>query len=302
MICFTLKQAFRRKSVWFSVLVIVPLALVAILAPQIAPRDPYKMSITAKVTNLPPAWVNNPIKPGLPDYPLGTDRFGRDILSRLIYGTRTAFLLAFTAVPLTAVIGTLFGLIAGYLGGRFDSLIMLFTDLIQSLPGIMFVVMVILILRSKLTPTWAHGLLTLVIGFMAVSWVTLARLVRINVMLIKPQIFIEAARSLGASKWEIITRHLLPNVLHVILVWMINNIPAVILLEALLGYIGVGVTGSVDGNEFTIVSWGGLFFTGRSALASNPVILLFPSALNLLMSLSFILLANSINEITRHRE
>jgi len=88
-------------------------------------------------------------------------------------------------------------------------------------------------------------------------------------------------------------------VVHVILVWMINSIPAVILLEALLGYIGVGVTGAVDGGEFTVVSWGGMFFAGRSAMSRNPLMLIIPSLCILLISMSFILLADFLNGITR---
>ncbi len=100
---------------------------------------------------------------------------------------------------------------------------MFFTDMINSLPGIMFVVIIVLIFRYLLSPTWLHGLITLVIGFAAISWVSLARLIRINVLQIKPQLFVEAAISIGATPRRIITRHLLPNVLHVILVWIINQ-------------------------------------------------------------------------------
>ena len=202
-------------------------------------------------------WVQDTSKPGMAQYPLGTDRFGRDILSRQIYGARTAFILALTAVSLAALIGTTIGLIAGYAGGRLDTGIMLFADMIHSLPAIMFVVMIVLIFRNMLSPSWFHGLITLVIGFAAVGWVSLARLIRINLLQIKSQLFVEAAISIGASPRRVITRHLLPNVLHVILVWIIITIPAVILLEAMLGYIGVGVTSAIDGGEFTVVSWGG---------------------------------------------
>ena len=110
------------------------------------------------------------------------------------------------------------------------------------------------------------------VGFAVVAWVSLARLIRINVLQLKSQLFIEAAVGIGASPWRIMTRHLLPNVLHVVLVWIINNIPVVILLEAVLGYIGVGVTSAVDGGEFTVVSWGGMFFSGRSLMSRNPLI------------------------------
>jgi ABC-type dipeptide/oligopeptide/nickel transport system permease subunit len=287
----------HRKTIRFSLLVMLALGLVAVLAPWLAPHDPYQWGVTR--SSLPPMWVQDTPTPGTAEYPLGTDRFGRDILSRQLYATRTAIFLALTAVPLAALIGTLIGLTAGYAGGRFGALTLLFTDMINSLPGIMFVVIIVLIFRNLLPPTWLGGLFTLVIGFAAISWVSLARLIRINVLQIKPQLFVEAAVGIGATPWRIVTRHLLPNVLHEIVVWIIINIPAIILLEAMLGYIGVGVTSAVDGSEFTTVSWGGIFFSGRSMLSSNPLMLVIPSLCILLLSMSFILLGDVLNETTR---
>ncbi len=297
MMFFPWKRALRSKSLWFSLLIMGALASVAALAPRLAPHDPYQGSIGQ--TRLPPLWVQGRTISGLAEYPLGTDRYGRDILSRILYGTRTAFFLAFSAVPLAALFGTLIGLLAGQAGGRLDSWIMLLIDMINSLPGIMFVVIIVLIFRSKLTPTWSHGLLTLIVGFAAISWVNLARLIRVNVLQIKSQAFIEAAVALGASRWRIILKHLLPNVFHVILIWIINNIPAVILLEAVLGYIGVGVTSAVDGGEFSTISWGGMFFSGRSALTSNPFMLIIPSVCVLLISMSFVLLGDFLTSASR---
>ena len=294
---FTRQRTWYRGTAWFSMLVMLAFGCAAVLAPWLAPHDPYHWDVSQ--ANLPPAWVQNDPTPGMAQYPLGTDRFGRDILSRLIFGTRTAVALALTAVPLAALVGTLIGLIAGYAGGRLDRWIVLFADMIQSLPSIMFLVIIVLIFRARLVPSWFHGLVTLVVGFAAVSWVSLARLIRINVLQIRSQLFVEAAISIGSSPQRIITRHLLPNVLHVVLVWIINNIPAIILLEALLGYIGVGVTSAIDGGEFTVVSWGGMFFSGRSALNRNPLILAIPSLCVLLISMSFILLADYLNSLTR---
>ena len=294
------KRALHSKTVWFSLFVWLLFGLVAGLAPWIAPHDPYRWEVTQ--ASLPPMWVQDTSNPGKVDYPLGTDRFGRDILSRLIYGTRTAFFLALMAVSLAALIGTLVGLIAGYAGSRPDSVIMLFTDMIQSLPGIMFLVIIVLIFRNRLTPSWFHGLITLVIGYAAISWVSLARLIRMNVLLIKSQLFFEAAISIGASPRRIIFKHLLPNVQHVILVWIINNIPAVILLEAVLGYIGVGVTSASADGDFTVISWGGMFNSGRAVMSSNPLMLVIPSLCILLISMSFILLADFLNETTRQEQ
>ena len=299
---FPWKRTLRSKTVWFSLIVMLALLLVASLAPWLAPHDPYEAGLALTRSYLPPAWVKNAASPGQAEFLLGTDRYGRDILSRLIYGTRTAIFLALGAVGLAALIGTAVGLISGYAGGRLDAVIVYFIDTINSLPAIMFMVIVILILRNKLSPSWFHGLVTLVIGFAAVGWVSLARLVRINVLQIKSQTFMEAAHALGAPTRTILARHLLPNVGHVIVVWIINAVPAVILLEALLGYIGVGVTSAIDGGEFTVVSWGGMFFYGRSAFVRNPLALAVPSILILLISMSFILLGDYINSITRHAQ
>ena len=137
------KRALRSKSVWFSLLVLLSFILIALLAPWIAPHDPYRQSFTQG--SLPSMWVHSGPNPGMAEFPLGTDRLGRDILSRLIFGTRTAIFLALIATPLAALIGTVVGLLSGYAGRRFDSVMMLFTDTIQSLPGIMFMVIVILI-------------------------------------------------------------------------------------------------------------------------------------------------------------
>ncbi|MBL8058120.1 MAG: ABC transporter permease [Anaerolineales bacterium] len=294
---FPWKRALRSKRAWFSALTILGLGLVAGLAPWLAPHDPFRLNPSQ--ASRPPMWVRTALSAGQPEYPLGTDRYGRDVLSRLLYGTRTAFCLALTAVPLAAALGTLAGLVAGYAGGRLAAALMALIDLLQTLPSLMFLVICVLIMRGQLAPTWFNGLLTLVVGFAAVNWTSLARLIRVAVLRLKTQLFVEAARSVGASAGFILLRHILPNVLHLSLAWIINNIPAVILLEAVLGYIGVGVTTAVDGDEFLVISWGGLFYAGRSALSRNPFMLILPAAGLLLLSLSFILLADFLNGLSR---
>lgn len=293
-------EVLRSKVVWSSLALMATFVLIAALAPHIAPHDPYRWD--PKLASLAPAWQEPAPAPGAPVYLLGTDRYGRDVLSRLIYGTRTALVLAFVAVPLAAVIGTTAGLIAGYKGGRVDAAIRLVIDIFQALPAIMFVVMIVLVFRGILTASWLHGLMTLVIGYVLVSWAGLARLVRVSVQQTKTQLFVEAAISTGARGRRIILRHLLPNVSHIIWVWMINNVPAIILLEALLGYVGVGLTAAVDGSEFTAVSWGGLFYSSRAALRSNPLMLLLPALGVLLISMSFILVADVLSGQTGSHE
>lgn len=294
---FPWKRALRKKTIWFCLAVMTIFALVSIFAPWISPHNPYDWDLTRD--NLPPMWVHNVAASGTPEYPLGTDYYGRDILSRLIYGTRTAFLLAMVAVPLTALFGTMIGLFTGFKGGKAEKIIGLLIEIIQSLPGIMFLVMIVLIFRNLFSATWFHGFLTLVIGYAAVSWVSLAQMIRVSVIQLKSQLFIEAAVSIGASPRRIVFKHLLPNVLHIILVWIINNIPMVILLEAILGYIGVGLTSATGGGEFIVASYGGLFYSGRMAFSRNPLMLVMPSLCILLISMSFILLADYLNDLSQ---
>lgn len=280
------------KAYIFGLVIIIAFAIVALFAPLLAPHDPYMFNI--KQSDLPPMWIQNRSNPGTIDHPFGTDMVGRDIFSRYLYGVRTTFVLALGSLPLTAILGTLIGLLAGYLGKKVDSLITTIMDILQSLPGIMFVVITVLTLRSTLKPTWINGCITLIIAYSVIGWIGLARIVRVTVQQIKTQLYIESAISIGATPWRIISKHVFPNVSHLIIVWVINNFPAIILLEAILGYIGVIVTRAVGGNDFSIVSWGGLFYAGRAAISYNPTLLLVPSISLLLLSMSFVLIGDHI--------
>ena len=296
------KWVIERRRLWGNLGLILSLSLIAIFATQLAPHDPLRMNIGQG--NLPPSWVQNSAKPGKPEFLLGTDLFGRDLLSRLIYGTRAAVFLILTAVPCVALVGTLLGMLAGYTGGWIEAVIMRFTDILNSLPNLMFAVMMVLILRRQLPPTPLSGMLILAISFAAIGWVSLARLVRGEVLQLKNQPFLEASRSLGASPWHLITRHLVPNVRPLILVWIVNTIPSVILLEALLGYVGIQITNAVPGagNEFSVTSWGGLFHDGRALLSSNPLMLFIPALCILLISVSFTQLGDFLSESTRQQQ
>lgn len=278
------------KSLSIGLIIIGAFGIVALLAPVLSPFNPYQTGFTN--SDYPPMWVQNPVRSGTSTYLLGTDRLGRDILSRYLFGVRTSFLLVLGAIPLAAFLGLVFGVISGFFGEKVDSAITLLMDIIQSLPGIMFMLIIILILRSKFEPSWISGVFTLIIGFSSVAWVSLARMIRISVLQLRSQLFVEAAVSIGATKWRLITRHLLPNLSHIILIWVVNNVPAVILLEAILGYIGVAVTSGFPENDFSVTSWGGLFFIGRSTLNSNPMILIVPAVSLLLFSMSFVLIGD----------
>jgi ABC-type dipeptide/oligopeptide/nickel transport system permease subunit len=247
-------------------------------------------------SNYPPAWYNTPPRVGHAEHLLGTDRFGRDIFSHAIHGARAAMFLALIAIPLTALIGTLMGIIAGLGNKIIETIFLRLTDIVNSVPSFMFAVIIIFILRATPTGEIFGGLITLTLAFALTNWVSLARLVYTSVLQVKHQEFIEAARSLGAGTLHQVFKHILPHISHLIIVWIINNIPAVILLEALMGYIGIQILQRTDGTTFQDLSWGGLIFTGRSNLKLNPFILLIPTLCILAISMSFSILGEYISE------
>lgn len=285
-------SALRSPRVLFSLFIFTFFIVLAIFAPKIAPADPTYMK--PGMGGLQPIWMrpDNSVE----GYLLGSDRLGRDVFSRLIYGSRASIFLALTAAPLAALLGTVIGVTSGYMGGRTETLLMRLSDIFNAFPAIMFSVLMVLILRSRPLGQSMNGLWTLTIAFAAIAWVGLARLLRSAVLQIKQRPFVEAAHALGASHWHIIWNHILPNIQSLITVWIVNTIPNVILLEAGLGYLGVEIVRASEGNEFRVTSWGGLFFDGRSRIHSNPYMLLAPAACVLLISLSFSLLAEYLNQ------
>jgi len=283
-----------RWGLWLSLLTILLMTLLAIFAPVVAPFDPAQMQIG--LSNYPPAWYNTPPKVGQPEHVLGTDFFGRDILSHVIHGTRAAMFLALIAIPLSVLIGVGIGITAG-LGNRYlEAVFLRFTDIMSAVPSFMFIVIIVFILRGTSIGQVFGGLLTLTLAFALVNWVGLARLVYTSVVRIKQQEFMESARSLGADTTHQIFKHILPHISHLISLWVINNIPAIILMDALLGYIGIQILQVTDGSSFQDLSWGGLILIGRTQLNRNPFILLVPTLCILAISMSFSILGEYLNE------
>jgi ABC-type dipeptide/oligopeptide/nickel transport system permease subunit len=297
----TLAFVLRSKTSAISLFIIIAFVVVAILAPLLAPQDPWKLGFKR---NLPPAWVQQGTRPGQAEYLLGTDTLGRDVASRLIYGARTALFVALLAAPLAALFGTLIGLVAGYAGGWAESLLMRGTDIFNAFPAIMFTIAVVLFLRDSPLNKPLNGVLVLVIAFVLIGWVSLARIVRGAVLTQKQELYVEAARQLGLSQRRILFRHILPNCLALIIVWLMAAISRVIILEAFLGYVGVEVSGAMrglqyvemSGLEFAATSWGGLFFEGRALIHSNPIVLLAPSVCVILVAVSFTLLGDRLRD------
>jgi oligopeptide transport system permease protein len=261
------RDAMRRlranRLALFGFCFVVVAAAFAVATPWIAPY-----SYEAQDLELGPA------PPGASHW-LGTDYLGRDLLTRLLYGGRVSLMVGFAATSVSLLIGVLYGATAGFLGGRTDAIMMRLVDILYALPFTIFVIILMVFFGRNII------LLFMAIG--AVEWLTMARIVRGSVISLRKKEFIEAAEAMGFSQWRILTRHLIPNALGPIIVYTTLTIPQVMLLEAFLSFLGLGVQPPMS-------SWGLLIRDGAEYMEQYPWLLLFPSiTLSLtLFSLNFL--------------
>ena len=261
------KKAFERlvsnKLSLFGGIYVLLLLTLAIFTPLIAPYDYAYQDLSL-----------GPVGPTT-DHLLGTDTSGRDLLTRMLYGSRISLMVGFLATMVALVIGVLWGTIAGFAGGRVDAIMMRIVDVLYGIPFIILIILLMVIFGRNLV------LLFMAIG--AVEWLTMSRIVRSQVMSLSQQEFVLAAEAMGVSQKDIIFRHLIPNAIGPVIVYATLTVPQIMLLEAFLSFLGLGVQAPMS-------SWGLLIRDGAVSMEEYWWLLVFPSlAFSLtLFSLNFI--------------
>lgn len=237
-----------------AIIGIIILAIVALMAIFVPIFSPYTYSQQLGVYNGPPSAKNW----------FGTDDLGRDVFTRVWFGARISLFIGITAAVIDLIIGVLWGSISGLVGGRVDDIMMRIADVLTAVPYLLVVIILLVVLKPGLVP--------IIIALSITGWVNMARIVRGEVLSIKNQEYVLAARTLGASTGHIISKHLIPNALGAILVTMTLTIPSAIFTEAFLSFLGLGV-------PQPMASWGTMASDGNNALDTAPWRLIFPAIL-----------------------
>ncbi len=244
-----IRRLIQNRAAMIGGITILLLIVLAIFAPWIAPYSYSYQNLDIGAS------------PPSAKHLLGTDVLGRDLLSRLLYGARISLLVGFVATGVALVIGVSWGIIAGYFGGRIDSVMMRIVDVLYGLPFIIFIILLMVIFGRNI---W---LLFAAIG--AVEWLTMARIVRAQVIGLKNQEFVQAAKVMGVSNFSMFRRHILPNILGPIAVYATLTIPQVMLLEAFLSFLGLGIQPPMS-------SWGTLIRYGVESMEEHYWLLIYP--------------------------
>ncbi|MEZ0481474.1 ABC transporter permease [Planococcus plakortidis] len=269
------KRLLRSKTGMTGLLIVVAVVLIAILAPVLAPHDPAQTNVVNRL--LPPFWLG-----GTMEFPLGTDNLGRDILSRIIFGSRISLLVGISAVLLAGAIGMTLGLIAGYYGKFWDFVIMRTVDSLLAIPNILFMLIILAVMGPSL--------ITLILVLGGTSWVIYARMVRSETLSVKERDYVRSARAIGAKNLRIILKYILPNVISSFIVIATLNVATTIILEASLSFLGLGIQ-SPD------VSWGLMLSDGREYIATSWWVATFPGVAITITVLGVIFLGDWLRDV-----
>jgi oligopeptide transport system permease protein len=254
------RRLLKNRAAVTSIVILALITLLALLAPLLSPYayDEVNYDIIACAPN----WWPVQAACTAPGHIFGTDAVGRDLFVRVLFGARVSLAVGLVATLVSLLIGVLYGAIAGYLGGRTDALMMRIVDVLYSLPFIFFVIILMVM--------FDRNFILLFVAIGAVEWLTMARIVRGQTLSLKQKEFIEAARAGGVSPFGIITRHVIPNVVGPVMVYVTLTVPGVILTESFLSFLGLGI-------QEPLTSWGVLISDGADQMETAPWMLLFPA-------------------------
>jgi len=280
----------RNHAAMAGLVFIFALSLAAIFADWLAPYPYEEQDVNAFLAGMSRAhW-------------LGADELGRDLFSRLIFGARISLAIAFFSTLVSLLLGTAYGAVSGYIGGKFDNLLMRFVDVVYSFPELLLIILINSSINREslgraltgVNTGWLLRLLnpeiiSLLIALSLVSWVHVARLIRGEVLRLREERFVEAAKALGARPGSILFRHILPNTLGPLIVTLTFRIPSVILAESTLSFIGLGI-------QPPLASWGTLANAGFVHLRFHPHLILFPSLVIFLTILAFNFLGDGLRD------
>jgi len=264
------RRLFRNKAAVASMIVLGLLVVIAIVGPSLAPFH-YDQIRKNDV------WMP-PLTGG---HLLGTDSLGRDLLARLLMGLGVSMAIGVVATLVSLVIGVAWGSVAGYVGGRTDEIMMRIVDTLYSLPFIFFVILLMV--------TFGRNILLIFVAIGAVEWLTMSRIVRGQTLSLKQKEFVEAARASGVSQGAIIARHIVPNLLGVVVVYVTLTIPAVIIAESFLSFLGLGV-------QPPMASLGTLISAGAQDMELAPWLLIFPSIVMIVTLMCFNFIGDGLRD------
>jgi peptide/nickel transport system permease protein len=270
----------RDRAAMFGAMLVMVIVLVAILAPVLSPHDPteqFRDGLTPDGQPMPSTILTS----GDARFPLGTDANGRDLLSRILYGSRISLLVGVLANMMAVAIGTLVGSVAAYFGGWLEILLMRFTDMMMAFPMLLLAMTLVAILKPSI---W---IIILVIG--AVYWTWIARVIYGQVLALRDREFVVAARALGAGRIFSLVRHILPQLSPTIIVWGTLGIATNVMLEASLSYLGIGV-------QPPSPSWGGMIQQGQSFYRTAPWLVIFPGLAIMLTVFAFNLFGDGLRD------
>lgn len=262
-------MARQNKMAALAAVVIALIVFAAVFAPLTAPYDPYAQTLTLR------------LKPPSAVHLLGTDELGRDVLSRIVYGSRVSLVVGLIPTVISMSIGTILGLLAGFYGGKIDFAIMRLADVMLAFPS--------LLLAMVITYTVGGGMVSIFMALILVNWAGTARIVRAQTLSLKEAEYVEAARSIGVKKWKIMFRHILPNCLPSLIVLFTLNIPSAILTESSLSFLGAGL-------QPPSASWGLAVARGKRYLFSAPWLSIAPSVAVIIVVMAFNFLGDGLRD------